>query len=73
LREAITCREDGKESDREDWVDAFHRDGAFRFVALKEARPEPQRPVRASDIGAMRADSLCEVGAYAVAFRRVNP
>jgi hypothetical protein len=63
LRVAVTCREDGKESDREDWVDAFHGDGAFRFIALKkEARPEPWRPVGASDIGATRADSLCEDG-----------
>jgi hypothetical protein len=57
LREAVTCREGGKKSDREESIDGFHRDGAFRFVALKEARPENRDPVGASDIGTTRADS----------------
>jgi hypothetical protein len=57
LREAVACREGGEKSDREESIDGFHRDGAFLFVALKEARPENRDPVGASDIGAMRADS----------------
>jgi hypothetical protein len=57
LREAVACREGGKESDREESIDGFHRDGFFLFVALKEARPENRDPVGASDIGATRADS----------------
>jgi hypothetical protein len=40
LREAVTCREESKESDREKRVDWFHGNGAFLFDAVKEARPE---------------------------------
>jgi hypothetical protein len=38
----------------------FMETESFYLMQLKEARPEPRRPVGASDIGATRADSYME-------------
>jgi hypothetical protein len=62
LRGAVTCREGGKESDREESIDGFHGDGAFRFVALEKLVRKCGTPIGASDIGAMRANSYLNAG-----------
>jgi hypothetical protein len=72
LREAVTCREGGKESDREESIDGFHRDRAFLLLLFKEARPEMRDPYQGERYRRDARRLLCEVGAYAVAFCGVN-